>query len=149
MHLCLLLTHRFGQNHTFIGIYSVYTVFLAGESPYIRSYTVCIYGSGQPYLLTYCLCIFCSQASLASAPIGRPSQTLTCPPAPSSRCAAVVTQSIFKVCVCHTTKCVCVSYNKVCVYHTTKCVCIIQQSVCVSYNKVCVCIIQQSVCVIQ
>ena len=24
--------------------------FLAGKSPYIRSYTVCIYGSGQPYV---------------------------------------------------------------------------------------------------
>ena len=33
---------RVGQNHTFIGIYSVYIVFLAGELPYIRSYTVCI-----------------------------------------------------------------------------------------------------------
>jgi hypothetical protein len=43
---------RVGQNHTFIGIYGVYTVFLAGKSPYIRSYTVCIYGSGQPYI--YC-----------------------------------------------------------------------------------------------
>jgi len=46
-HACL--TIRVGQNHTFIGIYGVYTVFLAGKSPYIRSYTVCIYGSGQPY----------------------------------------------------------------------------------------------------
>ena len=27
----------------------MYTVFLAGNSPYIRSYTVYIYGSGQPY----------------------------------------------------------------------------------------------------
>jgi hypothetical protein len=35
--------------HTFIRIYSVHTLFLAGKSPYIRSYTVCIYGSGQPY----------------------------------------------------------------------------------------------------
>jgi hypothetical protein len=40
---------RVGQNQTFIGIYSLYTDFLAGKSPYIRSYTVCIYGSGQPY----------------------------------------------------------------------------------------------------
>jgi len=40
--------NRVGQNHTFIGIYGVYTVFLAGKSPYIRSYTVQIYGSGQP-----------------------------------------------------------------------------------------------------
>jgi len=36
-----------GQNHTFLGIYGVYTEFSAGKSPYIRSYTVCIYGSGQ------------------------------------------------------------------------------------------------------
>jgi len=41
---------RIGQNHTFIGIYGVYTVYLAGKSPYIRSYMVCIYGSGQPTL---------------------------------------------------------------------------------------------------
>jgi len=37
-----------GQNHTFIGIHGVYTVFLAGVSPYIWSYTVCKNGSGQP-----------------------------------------------------------------------------------------------------
>ena len=43
-HIC-----RVGQNHTFIDMFSVYTIFLAGKSPYIRSYTVCIYGSGQPY----------------------------------------------------------------------------------------------------
>ena len=30
---------RVGQNHTIIGIYGVHTVFLAGKSPYIRSYT--------------------------------------------------------------------------------------------------------------
>jgi len=34
---------RVGQNQTFIGIYGVHTVFLAGESPYIRSCTVHIY----------------------------------------------------------------------------------------------------------
>jgi len=39
---------RVGQNHTYIRIYGVYTVLLAGKSPYIRSYTVCIYGSVQP-----------------------------------------------------------------------------------------------------
>ena len=32
-----------------IYIYGVYTVFLAGISPNIRSNTVYIYGSGQPY----------------------------------------------------------------------------------------------------
>ena len=31
-------------------IYGVYTVFFAGKSPNIWSYTVHIYGSGQPYL---------------------------------------------------------------------------------------------------
>jgi hypothetical protein len=31
-------------------IYGVYTVFLAGKSPNIRSYTVYIYGFGQPYV---------------------------------------------------------------------------------------------------
>jgi len=36
---------RVGQNHIYIYIYiyGVYMVFLAGKSPYIRSYTVCIY----------------------------------------------------------------------------------------------------------
>ena len=43
---------RVGQNYTFIGIYGVHTVFLAGKSPYIRSYTVQIYDSGQPYICT-------------------------------------------------------------------------------------------------
>jgi len=42
---------RVGQNHTYIRIYSVYVVMLAGKLPYIRSYTVYIYGSGQP-----CMC---------------------------------------------------------------------------------------------
>ena len=33
--------NRVGQNHTFIGIYGVHTVFLAGRSPCIRcKYTV-------------------------------------------------------------------------------------------------------------
>jgi len=31
-------------------MYGVYTVFLAGKSPNIQSYTVYIYGSGQPYV---------------------------------------------------------------------------------------------------
>ena len=31
-------------------MYGVYTVFLAGKSPKIRSYTMYIYGSGQPYI---------------------------------------------------------------------------------------------------
>ena len=39
------------RNHTCIGIYVVHTAFLAGKSPYIRSYTVQIYGYGQLYLL--------------------------------------------------------------------------------------------------
>jgi hypothetical protein len=39
---------RAGQNHKFIRIYGVRTVLLAGKSPYIRSHTVRIYGSGQP-----------------------------------------------------------------------------------------------------
>jgi hypothetical protein len=44
---------RVGQNHACIGIYGVYTVFLAGKLPYIRSYTVCIYGCGQPKYVRY------------------------------------------------------------------------------------------------
>jgi len=39
---------KVGQNHTFMGICSEHTGFIAGKFPYIRSYTVCIYGSGQP-----------------------------------------------------------------------------------------------------
>jgi len=35
------------QNH----IYSVYTVFSAGKSASIRSYTVSTYSFGQPYIL--------------------------------------------------------------------------------------------------
>jgi len=37
-----------GQNHTFIGIYGVHTVFLVRKSPCIRSYTVQMYNLGQP-----------------------------------------------------------------------------------------------------
>jgi len=39
---------RAGQDHIYY-IYGVCTVFLAGKSPNIRSYTAYIYGSGQPY----------------------------------------------------------------------------------------------------
>jgi hypothetical protein len=38
-----------GPDHIFVRIYGVHTVFLAGKSPYIRSYKVRINGSGQPY----------------------------------------------------------------------------------------------------
>ena len=48
----LVFLYRVGQNHTFIGIYGVQTVFLAGKSLYIRSLTVQIYGSGHPYSFT-------------------------------------------------------------------------------------------------
>jgi len=47
LHWCPALNCRVGQNH----IYGVYTVFLAGKSPYIRSYTGYIYGFGLPYLI--------------------------------------------------------------------------------------------------
>jgi hypothetical protein len=30
-------------------VYTVHMVFLAGNLPYIRSYTVCIYGFDEPY----------------------------------------------------------------------------------------------------
>ena len=43
-----LTVSRVGQNHTFIGIYGVHAIFLAGKSPYTQSQTVQIYGSGQP-----------------------------------------------------------------------------------------------------
>jgi hypothetical protein len=48
---CLLTSFvvaRVGHSHTFIGIYGVHTVFVAGKLPYIRSYTVQMCGSGQP-----------------------------------------------------------------------------------------------------
>jgi hypothetical protein len=40
---------RVGHNHTYIHTYirCIYGIF--GKLPYIRSYTVYIYGSGQPY----------------------------------------------------------------------------------------------------
>jgi len=51
--VCIHCDHQFipsiGQNHTFIGIHGVHTVFRTGKSPYIRSHTVYIYSSGQPY----------------------------------------------------------------------------------------------------
>ena len=38
-------------NHCIYGhIWCIYSVFLAGKSPNIRSYMVHIYGSGQPYV---------------------------------------------------------------------------------------------------
>jgi len=40
--------HRVGQNHIYI--YGVYTVFLAGKWPIIRSYMAYISNSGQPYI---------------------------------------------------------------------------------------------------
>jgi hypothetical protein len=46
VHTCVIL--RVDQDHIFIRKYGVHTVFLAGKSPYTRSYTVQIYGSGQP-----------------------------------------------------------------------------------------------------
>jgi hypothetical protein len=53
----LLCTSRVGQNHTFIGKHSVHTVLFAGNLPYIRSYTVQMYCSGQPYA-----CLVCASA---------------------------------------------------------------------------------------
>jgi len=41
--------NRVGQNHIIIRIYGVHTVFIAGKSPFLRSYTVYIYSSGQPH----------------------------------------------------------------------------------------------------
>ena len=41
--------NRVRRNHTYIRIYGVYTVILAVKLPYIRSYTVFMYGYGQPY----------------------------------------------------------------------------------------------------
>jgi len=47
--LCVgMLIRRVGQDH-------IYTVFLAGKSPNIRSYTVRIYGSGQLHSYLYML----------------------------------------------------------------------------------------------
>jgi hypothetical protein len=47
---------RVGQDHRY-GVY-VYTVFLAGKSPNIRSNTVHVYGYGQPYIYgARCICM--------------------------------------------------------------------------------------------
>ena len=51
MHPCFI--SRVGQNHTYIRIYGVCTVFLAWKSPYIRSYTVCVYIPFWPTLLYF------------------------------------------------------------------------------------------------
>jgi len=56
------LIGRVGQNHIFICIYGVHTVFIAKKSPYIRSCTVFIYSYGQPYFLGSCNGVFISQA---------------------------------------------------------------------------------------
>jgi len=40
----------------YIYIYGVYTVFLTGKSPNIRSYTVYLYGSSQPYWCDLIMC---------------------------------------------------------------------------------------------
>jgi hypothetical protein len=77
-------TLRVGQNHTFIGIYGVYTVFLAGKSPYIRSYTVCIYGSGQPYKL--CLKLSCRTITFSLLKARRSCKSW---PQPLTRCVSI------------------------------------------------------------
>jgi hypothetical protein len=52
----MLVVLRVGQNSIYVGlartiyIRCIYTVFLAGKSPNVRSYTLHIYGSGQPYI---------------------------------------------------------------------------------------------------
>jgi len=48
--VCPNIVPKVGQYHTYIRIHGVHTVFLAEKLPYIRSYTVCIYGSDRPYL---------------------------------------------------------------------------------------------------
>ena len=44
-----------GQNYTYTRIYSVCTVFLAGEVPYIRAYTVYIYVGLARTLYIWCI----------------------------------------------------------------------------------------------
>jgi len=44
----LLRWNDWGWPKPYICIYGLCTVLLAGNSPYIRSYTVCTYGFGQP-----------------------------------------------------------------------------------------------------
>ena len=46
-----------------IYIYGVHTVFLAGEAPNIRSYTVYTYGSGHPYTCA-CMVAYSLQGAL-------------------------------------------------------------------------------------
>jgi len=49
-HLCELCSYSVGQNHAYTRICGAHTVFLAGNLPCIRSYTVYVYGSGKPYV---------------------------------------------------------------------------------------------------
>ena len=46
----------------------MYTVFLAGKPLDIRSYTLCIHGSGQPYT---CVCKLLSVVVIPTQPGGR------------------------------------------------------------------------------
>jgi len=56
--VCLLAQmciYQVGQNHAFTRKYSVHTVILAGNSPYMRLYTASIHGSGQLFVLSMCI----------------------------------------------------------------------------------------------
>jgi hypothetical protein len=46
--LLRLVEGKVGQNYIFLCIYCAHTIFSAGQSPYLPSYTVCIYSSGPP-----------------------------------------------------------------------------------------------------
>ena len=48
VHMCLYIYLGLARTIYIRCINGVYTIFLAGDSPSIRSYIVCIYGSGQP-----------------------------------------------------------------------------------------------------
>jgi hypothetical protein len=65
---------RLGHNHVYM-VYTLYTLFLAGNLPNIRSCTVCIYGSGQPNTWEIvCACAHPATASLL-APQNDPHKT--------------------------------------------------------------------------
>ena len=75
------LRFRVGPNHTFLGINGVRTVLLAGNSPYIRSYTVQIHGSGQTYACVFLIDIHTGPSTPFFVTQAPPPQThITDPP---------------------------------------------------------------------
>jgi hypothetical protein len=78
-------TSRVGQNHTYLRIHGKYTVFLAGRTPFVRSYTEHMYASGQPYTP-----VFAYKRALP-LPYLYPTETQNCAHAYTYTCAHALT----------------------------------------------------------